>query len=242
MKRRFFLRIALPFVLLGLLAPALLAAADLKYLTRGTPDAVKLLPAPPALGSDEQAADLATVRNVCAARTAAQEAAFKAQVELSIFDFSDIIGTWFREGLSPKTEELFKFVEADTRKVTNAGKKFWNRPRPYLTDTSIKALEPEKSASYPSGHSTRGTVFTLILAELFPQHREALLLAGRNSGWLRITGGVHYPTDIFGGRVLGQAIVQEMLKNPQFQADLAAAKAELAAAKPQAAPLSAAAK
>jgi acid phosphatase (class A) len=40
----------------------------------------------------------------------------------------------------------------------------------------------------------------------------------------------HYPTDIYAGRVLAQAIVRQMKENPDFQRDFAAAQAEIAAA------------
>ena len=97
-----------------------------------------------------------------------------------------------------------------------------------------RAVEHEKPTdySYPSGHSTRGTVYAQVLAELFPEKREALVAKGRETGWLRVQGGVHYPTDIYAGRVLGQALARDFLASASFQADLAAVKAELAAAGP----------
>jgi acid phosphatase (class A) len=36
----------------------------------------------------------------------------------------------------------------------------------------------------------------------------------------------HFPSDVYAGRVLGQAIVQSLLANPAFQHDLAEAKTE----------------
>ena len=56
---------------------------------------------------------------------------------------------------------------------------------------------------------------------------------GRNLGWDRVLIGKHFPTDVQAGRVLGQAIVREMLASPAFQHDLAAAKAEVQAAQSQ---------
>jgi acid phosphatase (class A) len=40
----------------------------------------------------------------------------------------------------------------------------------------------------------------------------------------------HYPTDIYAGRVLAQAIVKQMAKSDAFQHDFAETKAEIAAA------------
>jgi len=44
-----------------------------------------------------------------------------------------------------------------------------------------------------------------------------------------VLGGVHYPSDVAAGRILGNAIADKMLANPEFQAALAKAKAECAA-------------
>jgi acid phosphatase (class A) len=39
--------------------------------------------------------------------------------------------------------------------------------------------------------------------------------------------GKHYPTDVYAGRVLGQAIVRELLANASFRNDLEQAKLEV---------------
>jgi acid phosphatase (class A) len=231
MKRRAFLLLLAAASLL-FLSP-LRGADQLKYLSAGCPDVVALLPPPPAAGSAEAAADLATTRAASQARTPEQKAAIAAEVDLTIFRFSAAIGPWFESGRFPKTEAFFKQVGSDTRVVTNEGKAYFQHPRPYVVDPTIVPMAPENSFSYPSGHATRGTVFSLVLAELFPANREALLRIGRDIGWDRIVAGVHSPSDIFSGRVLGQAIVREMLKSPQFLRDLAGAKVELATVRPE---------
>jgi acid phosphatase (class A) len=125
-------------------------------------------------------------------------------------------------------------VEAEAKRVVDDSKRYFKRPRPYhvAPDRFPHSIEHEDPThySYPSGHSTRGTVFALLLAELFPEHREAILAKGREVGWLRVQGGVHYPTDIYAGRVLGQELARDFLRTEAFQRDLAAARAELAAA------------
>jgi len=49
-------------------------------------------------------------------------------------------------------------------------------------------------------------------------------------GWHRVQIARHYPTDIYAGRVLAQAIVEQLKKNPEFQNHYAAIKAEIEAA------------
>lgn len=206
------------------------------YLKPGQPDGLALLPPPPEPGSAEAKADLAEVRLVFNARTPEEEARAKKDASLSIFNFAEVIGPEFKPGAFPRVEALFEKVKTNISDCINIPKHHWKRLRPYQVDSSLTLGEPENSPSYPSGHSTRGTVQALLLAELFPEKRAAILVMGRDIGWDRVLIGKHFPTDIQAGRVLGQAIVRELLASPAFERDLADAKAEiqrrLAAAEP----------
>ena len=219
----------------GILCALLLAARLFAgYLPPGTPDANLLLAPPPVRESGEDKLDLENTATVHTTATPAEIALGKDENKLTIFHFAPAIGPWFVPGKFPKTEALFKEVEAEAKQVTDESKKFFKRPRPYhvAPDRFPHSIEHEDPThySYPSGHSTRGTVFALLLAEIFPDKREAILAKGREVGWLRVQGGVHYPTDIYAGRVLGQELARDFLRSPAFQADFAAARAELAAA------------
>lgn len=219
---------ALCLCLLLLIAPSLLAGSN--YLAPGHPDGVALLAPPPAPGSAEEAADLASARAVFKARTPAEEARAAKDNGLSIFLFAPAVGPVLQPGKLPKTEALFHKVKKDITEPLDTAKDHWQRRRPYQMDEQLSLEPPETSFGYPSGHSTRGTVQALLLAELFPEKKEAVLAIGRNIGWDRVLIGKHFPTDIYAGRVLGQAIVRELLASPAFQHDLAEAKAEVQAA------------
>src|SRR5581483_12389887 len=175
------------------------------------------------------------VRMVFKGRTAAEEARAKQEEGLSFSLFEPAIGPIFQPGKLPETEALLKKVKKEIGESINIPKNYWKRMRPYQVDAQLSFDPPEKSFSYPSGHSTRGTVYALVLAELFPEKRDAILTIGRDIGWDRVLIGKHFPTDIQAGRVLAQSIVRELLASPVFQHDLAAAKAEVQAAQNQAA-------
>lgn len=211
------------------------ALADDAYLAGSHLNPVELLAPPPLPGSAEQAADLAEVRAIHAAAASADTTAASMEEKLSVWVFAPAIGTYFDAARLPKTAAFFKRVQQATETFEEEGKNYWKRPRPYVVDPSLANGKPEKSYSYPSGHSLRGTVYALVLADLVPDKREPILAKGREIGWHRVELARHYPTDIYAGRVLAQAVVRELKNDPAFEKDFAEAKAELAAARAAAA-------
>ena len=209
------------------LAPS--GAAQTHYLPAGQPDAIALLAPPPLPDSPEQAADLAEVQSVSRAAPSNEIAAAMAEKKFTVFDFAPVIGDSFRPGAFPRTEEFFRLLQKDAEIVCEDAKQHWKRPRPYSIDPTLAAGKLEKSFSYPSGHSTESMVLALVLADLFPARHDALIAEARRIGWRRVEMGRHYPTDIYAGRVLAQAIVREMKRKAHFQKDFARVKAELAA-------------
>ena len=221
----------------SLIAALFVAAALQSPLIAGQPyidveqiSGVELLPPPPTPDSAEGIADLASARAVFKNRTPAEQKRAEKDASLSIYNFQPAIGDFFRKGEFPKVDILLESVKTNISEIINTPKKHWKRQRPYQLDPELALGKPEESFAYPSGHSTRGTVQSLIMAELFPEKREAILEFGRTIGWDRVIIGKHFPTDVNAGRVLGKAIVRELKKSPAFQRDLAAAKAEVEAA------------
>ena len=201
----------------------------LHYIADGQPDAITLLAPPPLPDSPEQAADLAEVKAVFHAAGSNDMAAAYAEKRFSVFSFTPVIGVFFRSDSLPKTTAFFERVQTDAAAVTDNVKDFYRRPRPYTTDPSLANGKLESSFSYPSGHSTESMVLALVLADLFPDKRDAIIAQARSIGWHRVQTARHYPTDIYAGRVLAQAIVKQMKKCDAFQNDFAEAKVEIAA-------------
>jgi acid phosphatase (class A) len=210
--------------------PAVFAAdKPLSYLAGHEPEARAILPDPPGAGTPEQAADMATVVAVHGACTTNEAAAAFAEKKFDIFNFAPAVGAYFTAAHLPVTTAFFAKVQKDAAAVTDEAKDLWKRPRPFMVDPSLASGKLETSFSYPSGHSTESGVLALVLAELFPEKKEAIQAEARLIGWHRIEIARHYPTDIYAGRVYALAIVKELKASPAFQTDLAAAKAELEA-------------
>ncbi len=202
----------------------------LNYLAEGQIDPIALLPPPPFPNSSEQAADMDTVRSVHRDANNGDLDAANAEKKVSVFLFTSSIGGFFTATNLPKTAACFEKIQLDAAAVTDVGKSHFQRPRPYTIDKTLANGKPEKSFSYPSGHSTESMVLALVLADLLPDRRDAIVDRARSIGWHRVQAARHYPTDIYAGRVLAQAIVQQMKTNPDFQKDIAEVKAEIAAA------------
>ncbi len=200
------------------------------YLPASRPDFIVLLAPPPLPGSPEQAADLAEVQAVYHSASSNETTTAYSERKFSIFTFTPVIGEFFQSNNLPKTTAFFERVQKQAEAVTDEAKDFYKRPRPYVVDPGLANGKLEKSFSYPSGHSTESMVLALVLADLFPGQRDAILAKARSIGWHRVEIARHYMTDIYAGRVLAQAIVREMKANPDFQKDFTGAQAEIAAA------------
>ncbi len=212
------------------LVAAPLHADEPRYFTTDQFDPVAILPPPPAPGSAEEAADLATIVAVHKTCTPSDMATAKSQESLNVYTFAPVIGPFFQRDTLPATRTLFHRVHKTTEEIQNTAKTAFHRTRPYVLEPSLAEDQPEDSYSYPSAHSTSATVCALILADLFPEKRDDILAFGRTIGWHRVQYGKHFPTDIYAGRVLAQAIVRQLKTNPDFQHDFAAAKIELTTA------------
>jgi acid phosphatase (class A) len=204
--------------------------SHLHYLKSGKPAASEILPPPPLPGSAEQAADMDEVRTVYHAAGSDDKATAYGEKKFSVFNFTGAVGGFFVETNLPKTTAFFEKVQKDAETVTDLGKDYFHRPRPFTTDPSLANGKLEKSFSYPSGHSTESMVLALVLAELLPEKHDAILAHARLIGWHRVQIARHYPTDIYAGRVLAQAIVKQFKKSDTFENDFDAVKAELVAA------------
>jgi len=203
---------------------------QLNFLAPDAVSATTLLCPPPLPDSAEQAADLNEVRAVYHVASSNDMAAAYSEKKFSIFTFTPVVGDFFQSNNLPRTTAFFEKVQLDAETVTDLGKLYFHRPRPFTVDTNLANGKLEKSFSYPSGHSTESMVIALVLADLIPDKHDTIIAKARNIGWHRVEIARHYMTDIYAGRTLAQAIVREMKTNADFQKDFAGAQAEIAAA------------
>ncbi len=92
------------------------------------------------------------------------------------------------------------------------------RPRQELGDTY----------DYPSGHSTAGWSWALVLAQVAPDRATQIFARGRSIGESRVVCGVHNASAVEGGRYTADAVMTLVAATPEYHADLDSARAELA--------------
>lgn len=82
----------------------------------------------------------------------------------------------------------------------------WHRPRPYETHPQlVPLLPPSHDASFPSDHAS--AAFGIAFAVLFVARRAGVVFVAYATliGASRILAGMHYPSDVFAGMLIGLA-------------------------------------
>lgn len=143
---------------------------------------------------------------------------------------------------TPAVDQLLRRSMMDFGLAPSAAKKKYNRARPFVENGQSTCTPHDeeflrKDGSYPSGHSAIGYGWSLVLAQLLPERADKLLARGRAFGESRRICNVHWKSDIEAGRSIAQAVAPALQSSERFQADFAAAKAEIAAAKAKGKPV-----
>ncbi|RJF92541.1 acid phosphatase [Noviherbaspirillum saxi] len=204
-------------------------------------DSLALLPAPPAEGSPAMADDVAAYHRFIALRGTPRDAIATRDAKLSFAKaeetpFSCALGIPISEEATPHVNILLRRVLTDAGTATFGAKDHYKRTRPFMAFKGHSCTPDEehvltKDGSYPSGHSSAGWAQALVLAEIAPDRRDALLQRGRAYGQSRAICGAHWKSDIVAGRMIGAAMVVKLHNNPQFMAQLEAARGEIAKAR-----------
>ncbi len=94
------------------------------------------------------------------------------------------------------------------------------RPLLFLETASKHSISPGEilDPSFPSAHATFAFMMATLLASQFPRYRAIFFIGAAFIGWTRIYLGLHYPTDVIAGAVLGYGITKLFAKS-KFSAD-----------------------
>ena len=215
------------------------ASSSTAYMTEDElPDASVFLPSPSKPGDPLFEGDLAyyawgkgvreTQRGTVAHDDASSSMSYVAR------RLEPAIGFLMSAETTPNLLRLLSKAYTTTNNANKKAKDYYNRKRPYVEfDEPTGVPEGERgsrnSASYPSGHSTRGWTIALVLAELMPEKSEQILKVGYEYGESRVIVGYHYQSDVDAARIAASASLAVLHSNEEFQRDLQLAREELRA-------------
>ncbi|MRW90433.1 phosphatase PAP2 family protein [Duganella sp. FT80W] len=115
---------------------------------------------------------------------------------------------------------------------TEPAKRFYKYARPYRWSSSVvllptlvpaKSTTPATDGGFPSGHTAEAVRDTIAMAYALPERYQEILSRGLELGEMRIIAGMHSPTDVIGGRILGTATAAANLYDSTNAAKKAAA-------------------
>lgn len=216
-------------------APPAPVARKPLFVTLTPEQFASLIPAAPANDSWRTVADVAEMLRVQETRTPQQIAHAQADdTQEDLFVFADVLGAKFNQEALPKAALLSAHLRNEEGVVVGPVKRINKRPRPHQFDARIKpvckATSNPTDYAYPSGHTTTGYLAAITLAMIVPEKKDAIFARAEDYGHSRVVCGVHYPSDAPASKAIAYAMVANMLSHPQFQRELAEAKAEIRAA------------
>jgi acid phosphatase (class A) len=195
------------------------AGADDKSCARGPDDhataLIKLLSPPPCDDCEETKAEVKELSQIQGARTQDDEKHAKDDIEITVNRFLDGAGIKFDAALLVKCSAFFDKLSKLTHDAADEAKKTFCRTRPYdLPGNTLRPLQQVKnSPSYPSGHTTYGTLIAAVLAEMLPERRDQIYARAADYGHSRLVAGVHFRSDVDAGKALGATLAADEFAN-----------------------------
>ena len=212
--------------------PGLLAG----YLGKDLPDSHLLLPPPPAMDSSAFNNDQAVSRASQQLRDTPRYTQAVKDADLSFpaaaSTFSCALGIPINQKDTPRLYVLLRRTMTDAGLATYSAKNYYSQVRPFVyfkeaTCTPSDEGGLRKDGSYPSGHTSVGWAWALVLSELAPDRTNALLARGRAYGESRLVCNAHWQSDILEGRTVAAGTVAHLHSSTTFKADMEVARVEI---------------
>ena len=145
--------------------------------------------------------------------------------------YSEPFGLTISKENTPEISLLLERLLATTHLCNQKSKSRLMRARPFMefNEPTPVPEDEEKlrtNSSYPSGHTTKGWAFALVLSEINPDRQDEILKRGFEYGESRVIVGFHFQSDVDAARVITSALVNRLHANEDFIKQLAKAKEE----------------
>lgn len=219
----------------GSAAPAQRAPASPPYISGDAAGLFEALPPAPRDGDARDEADRRIFRETRALAGSPRWAMAAADAELGssqmLQHFACALDIELTPQRAPRMVALLTKATREAAASMAKAKDFYKRHRPFTVDAGPTCVDPStvgESFDYPSGHTTAGWAWGLVLAQMDTQHATPLLARARAIGDSRVVCGMHNASAVEAARMLTGAAVSVMSASPLYQSDLAAARDELA--------------
>ncbi len=206
------------------------------FRTDSLPDAGIYLPAPPDTCSPLFIDDFQqwlwgkSMRSTPRGQQASWESLYGVPRMCTVF--SEALGFTISKEATPAIYRLVSRARVTSAQAVDQAKAKYMRKRPFarMNEHVAGAFDNEEelrgNGSYPSGHTSLGWTTALILAQMAPEQQDTILRRGWEYGESRVIVGAHWQSDVDAARLAASACVARLQDSPEFQADLAAARAE----------------
>ncbi len=116
---------------------------------------------------------------------------------LILFLLKDTKKYWPMTTMALVAAVLSRFV------ITEIIRFFWERSRPFVDNTVNLILEHEATSSFPSGHAAFFFAMSTVVYSYNKKAGTLFIIASFLISLARVFAGVHWPTDIIGGALVG---------------------------------------
>lgn len=209
------------------------------YLPASQPfNAIGFLPPYPPKGSQAEAYDIAAWRETSKGKDSARWkqaiADDRADLNEGLTQFQCALGVKLTASNAPTLMKLLSKAQLDVHWAVDHAKNHFKRSRPFAQDQNSPICLPvppemrsKVSTAYPGGHSTLGMVWGLVLAELAPDRGEQVLNRVHEYSQSRLVCGIHFPSDLEAGHLLGAGLIARLHAEQSFRSDMDVARQEV---------------
>ncbi|MEE4145411.1 MAG: phosphatase PAP2 family protein [Halieaceae bacterium] len=203
-------------------------------------DSKAFVPPAPATDSPRQALDTAWANNMLKLRGTSRWDLARSDADLHFPAAADVfscaLGIPVTEQDTPDLYILLRRTLADVGLASYSAKNAYQRERPFMVNGQPTCTPDEEEAlrkdgSYPSGHTSIGWGWGLILSELSPEQTDLIIARARSFGESRNVCNVHWYSDVVAGRMVAAAAVAKLHDNEKFLAAMDAAREDIARAR-----------
>ena len=208
----------------------------LYFSTDELPDLIKCLPPPPSFNSPEFSYDVVRyqwgkIQRLDSVRAAIARRDAVWSYDALLAEFSIPFGLTLSRTETPEIWKLMETSLSTTDQMRVAPKAYYHRLRPFeLYEEHLLSTETEAElsgeGSYPSGHTMRGWLTALLLAEINPARADTLYARGWMYSESRVIEGAHWQSDIDATRAGASIAYAALHTSPEFLAQLQKAKTE----------------